>query len=127
VTEIGSELFFPLSYSPFNAVMFRPIGLGSARSGVWVTDDNVRVAMGHIFRVQFARTAVRSIGPDAATVDGWGVHGWRGVWLVNGSSTGIVRLGLEPGVRARVLGVSVELTTLRVGVTSPDELISILG
>jgi len=127
VAEIGSVSFFPLSYSPLNAVTLRLIGQGSAGSGVWVDTDEVRIAMGRVFRARFARKSVRSIGRDTAFVDGWGVHGWRGRWLVNGSSSGMVRLDLEPEVRARVLGVPVRLSALRVSLTTPDELIRVLS
>ena len=50
---------------------------------------------------------------------GWGAHGWRGEWLVNGSSSGIVRIELEPPGRAKVCGVPVELRVLRVSVEDP--------
>jgi hypothetical protein len=127
VTETWGVSYFPLSYSPLNGVTLRLIGLGSAGSGVWVDTDEVRVAMGRVFRARFPRKSVRSIGRDTAFVDGWGVHGWHGRWLVNGSSSGIVRLDLEPGARARVLGVPVRLNALRVSLTTPDELIRVLG
>jgi len=45
---------------------------------------------------------------------------------VNGSSAGIVRVELEPGVRAWVMGVPVRLTTLRISLNTPDELMSLL-
>ena len=54
----------------------------------------------------------------------WGAHGWRGRWLVNGSSKGIVELTIDPRVRAYVMGVPVKLRTLWVSVTDPDALIA---
>jgi hypothetical protein len=41
------------------------------------------------------------------------------VWLVNGSSTGIVRVELDPPGRAATLGFPVRLRVLRVAVEDP--------
>jgi hypothetical protein len=54
----------------------------------------------------------------------WGVHGWRGRWLVNGSPKGIVELTIDPPVRAHVAGLPITLRTLSVSVTDPDALIA---
>jgi hypothetical protein len=121
-----SDTFFAIDYSPSLLPLFRSVGMGPARSGVWVGADTVRVAMGWGFRATFPRRAVRSIGPDTAAVTGWGVHGWGGRWLVNGSSAGLVRLEIQPGVRARMMGLPVRLSTLRLSVTSPGELTTML-
>jgi hypothetical protein len=45
--------------------------------------------------------------PDNEAVTAWGVHGWRGSWLVNGSSSGLVRFEIEPAVRALIMGIPV--------------------
>jgi len=45
---------------------------------------------------------------------------------VNGSSAGIGRVELERGVRAWVMGVPVRLTTVRISLNTPDELMSLL-
>jgi hypothetical protein len=82
--------------------------------------------MGWGFRVEIPRRAVREISPDGAAVWGWGVHGWRGKWLVNGSSSGLARLEIEPEVRAWVMGMPVRLRTLRLSLVAPDELTSML-
>src|SRR6187455_2580036 len=78
-----SEAFVAMRYTPALVPMFRLLGLGPARSGVWVGRDSLRVTMGWGFRAEIPRRAVREIGPDGAAVGGWGVHGWRGRWLVN--------------------------------------------
>jgi hypothetical protein len=111
-----SEAFVGIRYTPALVPMFRLIGLSPARSGVWVGRDSLRV-MG--FRAEIPRWAVREIGPDGAAVGGWGVHGWRGRWLVNGSSSGLVRLEIEPEVQAWVMGIPVRLRTLRLSLVAP--------
>jgi hypothetical protein len=121
-----SEAFVAIRYAPAMVPMFRLLGLGPARSGVWVGRDSLRVTMGWGFRAEIPRRAVREIGPDGAAVGGWGVHGWRGRWLVNGSSSGLVRLEIEPEVQAWVMGIPVRLRTLRLSLVAPGELTSML-
>jgi hypothetical protein len=121
-----SDAFFAIRYTPAFDPFFRLLGLGPARSGVWVGRDSMRVTMGWGFRAEIPRRAVREIGLDSGAVLGWGVHGWRGRWLVNGSSSGLVRLEIQPSVRAWVLGIPVRLRTLRLSLVAPDELTSML-
>jgi hypothetical protein len=52
------------------------------------------------------------------------LHGWRGRWLVNGSSKDIVELTIAPPVRAYVMGAPIKLQTLYVSVTDPQALIA---
>ena len=119
--------FFAVSYAPIFRPLFTLLGLGPRQSGVWVSPESVRVVMGWGFRATVPRSAVLQSAPDSEPVTGWGVHGWRGLWLVNGSSSGLVRIDIEPAAQARVVGVPVRLTTLRLSVTSPRELIDELG
>ena len=53
-----------------------------------------------------------------------GAHGFRGRWLVNGSSEGIVQLTIDPPARAYVMGVPITLRTLDISVTDPQALIA---
>jgi hypothetical protein len=122
-----SDTYFALDYSPGLLLLFRLLGMGPSRSGVWVGHESVRVAMGWGFRAEFPRRAVSEIGPDSAAVTGWGVHGWRGRWLVNGSSAGLVRLEIEPVAKAWVTGVPVQLRTLRLSLELPDGLTAMLS
>jgi hypothetical protein len=121
-----SDNVFGISYSPALLPLVLLLGMGPKHSCVRVGEDSISVTMGYGFRATIPRQNVRAIMPDTASVGGWGVHGWRGTWLVNGSSAGIVRVELEPGVRAWVMGVPVRLTTLRISLNTPDELMSLL-
>ena len=117
-----------MRYSPFAGAVLKLMGLGPARSGVWVDQDSVRVALGWGFRSTFLRATVREVGPATQTfLDGWGAHGWRGRWIVNGSSHGLVRLELDPAAQGRVMGVPIRLTQLRVSLTDPAALAALLG
>jgi hypothetical protein len=70
---------------------------------------------------------VRHVGPDDRPVRAWGAHGWRGRWLVNASSQGIVRLDLDPPARATCLVLRPRVRDLRVSVDDPDGLVAALG
>lgn len=116
----------PLGYTPGLRPLFTVLGIGPARSGVRVDPDAVTVRMGWGFRVAVPRTSVRHVAPDGGPVGGWGVHGWGGRWLVNGSSAGLVRFEVDPPAPGRVLGVPVRIRVLRVSLEQPAELVALL-
>lgn len=117
---------FPIRFTGAGKAMVA-LGITQATSDVTLTDDEVRVRLGWSFAATIPRSSVRSVEPDHDPVRGWGAHGWRGVWLVNGSSSGIVRIDLNPPGRARVLVAPVRLHALRVSVQDPDGLIATLS
>ena len=55
------------------------------------------------------------------------VHGWRGKWLVNGSSSGLVRIDLEPPAHARTGPVPITVRELTVSVDDREELVAALA
>jgi len=122
-----SQTFVAIRYTPTLEPFFQLLGLGPARSGVWVGRDSIRVMMGWGFRAEIPRRAVLEIGLDDAPVGGIGIHGWGGRWLVNGSARGLVRLQIKPGVRAWVMGIPVQLRTLRLSLVSPQDLTTLLS
>ena len=102
-------------------------GVRPSRSWVEVTPGRVEVRLGWGFRLDAPRASVRSAAHDDRPVRAWGAHGWRGRWLVNGSSQGVVRLDLDPPARARVLGLlRPPVRELRVSVQDPDALVAAL-
>lgn len=117
---------FAISYSKVLLPLFLVMGMGSHQSGVEVGSDLVRVHMGWAFSTEIPRRAIGAALPDHGLVLGWGVHGFGGRWLVNGSSRGLVRLHIDPPARARVLGVPVRLHTLRLSLEEPDAFIAML-
>jgi hypothetical protein len=117
---------FAFGYAKVLLPLFVALGMGPRVSGVEVGTDTVRVRMGWMFAADVSRSAIRSAEPDSAPVFGWGVHGFGGRWLVNGSSRGLVRLGIDPACRARVIGVPVRLHTLRLSLAEPDAFLAAL-
>ncbi len=116
---------FRIRFTGLNRAM-AVLGLRPANSYVDVDGSRVTVKMGWAFAAVVSRSSVRSVGPDSDRVLGWGVHGWRGRWLVNGSSSNIVRIDIDPPARGKVAGVPVRVTCLRVSVGQPNALVDVL-
>ena len=117
---------FPIRFTGLNNAM-AVLGATRSQSYVDVGPDEVHVRLGPLFTSSIPRAAVRSAATDTGRVTGWGAHGWRGTWLVNGSSQGIVRIEIEPAARAHVTGFPVRLRVLRVSVEDPQGLIAALS
>lgn len=113
----------PILFTGLNRAL-PALGLTRSSSYVEVGPGEVVVRMGWAFHAVVPRTSIRAAAHDHDAVWGWGVHGWGGRWLVNGSSSGLVRIDIDPPARARTAGVPVSLHTLRVSVEDPDGLIA---
>ena len=103
-------------------------GLVARWSRVTIDGDRVVVRMSYAF--SSAVDPSRRSGPSrrgTGRVWGWGVHGWRGRWLVNGSSHGILVLAIDPPARARVLGVPVRVRELAISLDDPAGFAAALG
>ena len=116
---------FPIRFTGANQAMAL-LGILPSRCFVEVGQGVLRVQMTWAFSATVPLSSVRSAVPDHGQVTGWGVHGWRGSWLVNGSSSGIVRVEIDPPSVARLLAWPVRLRVLRVAVEDPDGLIRAL-
>ncbi|HTY29718.1 MAG TPA: hypothetical protein VMD51_16475 [Mycobacterium sp.] len=108
-----------LRYESWFLPLATPLGLGPSRSDVTVAEGNLHVSMGWGFSADIPLSSIKDARESRGRVLGWGVHGWRGRWLVNGSSNGVVELTIEPPVLAKVVGVQTTLRTLRISVDDP--------
>lgn len=117
---------FPIRFTGLNKAM-AVLGLTRRLSYVDVSPTRLTVRMSWAFNAAIDRSSLTSVEPDDSRPFGWGAHGWRGEWLINGSSSGLVRLAFDPPGRGRLLGV-VPLTVrvVRVAVEQPDQLIAAL-
>jgi hypothetical protein len=113
------ERDFAVSYDPALLPLMIAVGAGPRFTHVTVTGDELKVAMGWAFRATVPRSSIRDAGAYDGRVIAWGVHGFRGRWLVNGSSRGMVRVTIDPPARAYVLGVPVRLRELLLSVEAP--------
>lgn len=111
--------------------VLRPVlavtGMGPTRIRIELDDDELRVRMGPLFRAAALRTAIIEATAYDGRVGGWGVHGWRGRWLVNTTSTGLVTLSLDPPARARLLGIGLRPHVLRLSLADRDAFLAALA
>lgn len=121
----GGPQRFPIRFSRANRAM-GVVGLRPRSCWIDVGATTVVVHMSWAFRLRLARTDIRDAQPDHGPVGGWGVHGWRGRWLVNGSSDGLVRVTIDPPATALVCGFPVKVHTLRVSLDDPGSFIEAL-
>jgi hypothetical protein len=110
---------FPISFDFWYRVLSTLLVLPPSRAYVALTEEEVEVRMGWAFRSRFHRSAVASVSASNARPLCWGVHGFGGRWLVNGSRHGILEIQLSPVQRGYVLGVPVRLRELLVSVREP--------
>ena len=114
---------FQFSYNAFIRVLMMPILAGPRHASVRVDNDRVSVRMGlggWAFAARVPRASITEVKRVAGPVLGWGIHGWRGVWLVNGSSQGLVRMTIEPRAPGRCLGFPLRIRELTVSLADPD-------
>lgn len=118
---------FDLLYSTWNRRLLGVLGLGPSRAHVTVDEHWVEVRMGWGFHSRIPRTSVVGAERTYRRVWGWGVHGWRGRWLVNGSSEGLVTLTIDPAVHARTAVFALTPHEVTVSVEDPDGLVAALA
>lgn len=117
---------FPIRFTGANKAMVA-LGLSPANSRVDVGPTDLTIRMGWAFNTTIPLASIASAADDQERVLGWGVHGWRGKWLVNGSSTQIVRIDVDPATRGRVAGLPVRVQRVRVSVDDPSGLIAAIN
>ena len=117
---------FDFRYAGVTGLM-TALGLGPKRSRIEVGGDEVRVVMGWGFRARIPRSSIKGANASSGPAGGIGVHGWRGRWLVNGSTDNLVDIEIDPPVRAVAVGFPVKLRLLRVSAEDPDGLVAALS
>jgi len=117
---------FEFRFDRLGSAVMTPLGAGRKFSHIDVTDSTVDVRLGWTFSAHIPRSSLQSARLHEASTLSRGAHGWRGKWLVNGASTGLVAITLDPPVPARVTGVPVKLRELIVSADAPDDLVAAL-
>jgi hypothetical protein len=119
---------FPILYTGINAKLFPLLALPRSSAYVELDDDSLRVQLGWGFTARIPRRSISAAerGKDVAGITA-GAHGWRGRWLVNGSRRGIVRLDIDPPVRAWTLAIPVRLRQLLVSLEDPEGFLTALA
>ena len=95
------------------------MGTSPTHACAYIDQRELVVRMGWGFSARIPLRQIVMAKLDNGPVWGWGVHGWRGRWLVNGSGRGMVMIEINPRVRARVLGIPIGLNILRLSLEDP--------
>lgn len=123
----ATETFrFPILFTGANRTMSW-IGIRRSKCAVELSDGRISVRFSWAFHADLSRASLAGVGRDHHKVGGWGVHGWRGAWLVNGSAHGLVRMTFDPPGRGRLLGFPVTVRRLRVSLEEPEAFLAALG
>jgi hypothetical protein len=117
---------FPFRYGALRPLL-TVLGMGPGLSSIELDGDVLRVRMGWSFRAAIPVSQITDARTVEGPVGGIGVHGWRGRWLVNGTTTGLVAITMDPPVRAWAVGLPVHLHVLTLSVEDPDALVAALG
>jgi len=81
--SMQTDLRYERWFLPFSV----PFDLGPQRSDVRIEGDSLHVSMGWGFTSDIPLSSITEAKPYTGRVTAWGVHGWRGRRMVNGSST----------------------------------------
>ena len=119
---------FPLRFSTLNRRFLGLLGIRPANSYVEIEDEELIVRMGWAYRAAIPLSAIKSaaVAPDVTKLT-TGAHGFRGRWLVNADSKGIVKVEVDPPARAWTLIIPVRLKELQVSMEDPDGLVLALS
>jgi hypothetical protein len=99
------------------------VGFLGVHGTVDVDGDAVRVHVGPFFQAEVPRSAIESVSVVKPSIlAGFGVHHWKGVWLVNGRRGPAVELRLAARIRGSMLGIPVGVRRLQLGVGDPAAL-----
>lgn len=127
VAVVPDRLSFEIHYSRWNRRLLGLLGLGPRFSSVVLDQTHLHVRMGWAFRVSIPLDAIRDVAASARPFVGWGVHGWRGRWLVNGSSQGIVSIEIDPPVRGWGMCFPLRLRTVFVSLADREGFLHAIG
>jgi hypothetical protein len=123
----GGAFRYAIRVDPMFRGLFALLGASAQHDYVDVGAGHIEVHLGWLFRTSIPRSAITAAKHHADMFGGWGAHGWRGRWLVNGSSKGVVEINLTPRQPARLLGIwPLSLQTLYVSLVEPDAFLAAL-
>ena len=111
-----------------NPVIDVLLAMTASRKGtVELTADTLRVQLGRAWHADVPRGSIKAAARDPLRTISVGAHGWRGDWLVNTSTRGLVVLTIDPPARASCLGYPIRLRKLHVSLADPDAFLAELA
>ena len=117
MADTGETVRFPIAFNTWYRFLSSVLGLPPSSAYVHVAGEQVEVRMGWAFRTRFLRSVVYSASAMDIRPLSRGVHGFGGIWLVNGAGRNILRIELRPAQRAYAMGIPVRVRELLVSVS----------
>jgi hypothetical protein len=120
---------FALSFNRFMRLLMTPMFAGPRHCRAQFATDTLTVTMGRLgwaFSAVIPRSSISEGQPYDGPVFGWGAHGWRGRWLVNGSSRGLVTLRIDPAARGRCVFIPLRVSELTLSLEDPSSFIDVV-
>lgn len=118
---------YEISYNAPSRILMTPLGIGPDKSWIEVDDTSIRAKLGWSGTVTIARTSIASV----ERVDnipwwlGYGLHGgFRGMWALNGSNSGAVKLTLNIPASGKVMGIPIHAQTVYFSLEEPEAFVS---
>lgn len=126
---VAMEQTFDFHYSPRLRWLFLIMRMGPKHSSVVLSDDLVRVRMGPWFHLEVPRSSIVAARRHRNVWWAIGVHtDFHKTWLVNGASTGIVVLDVEPEASgSSSLVFPAHVRCLGLGLEDPEGFLAALG
>ena len=119
---------FEIAYTGINGPLMKVLGVGPGRGYVIVTPDDLIIKMGWAFSGTIPRSRITSAEESTKPRGyGWGVHGWNGKWVINGSDTGIVKIELDPATTVRTMIFPINPHELYISLVNPKGFLEAVG
>ncbi|MEP7111897.1 MAG: hypothetical protein ABI862_01405 [Ilumatobacteraceae bacterium] len=110
-------------------LLMTPMFAGPRQCWAQFTAETLNVRMGRLgwaFNAAIPRSSISEGEPYDGPVFGWGAHGWRGRWLVNGSSQGLVTIRINPPARVRAVFIPLRVSELTLSLEDPSSFIDVV-
>ena len=110
---------FTISFDPWFASAARLALIKPASCYVDLDPSGLAVRMAWAFQMRIERHVIQALRAPSRKVASWGVHGFAGRWLVNGSTQGLLTLELAPEQAATLFGFPLRVCELTLSLDDP--------
>jgi hypothetical protein len=124
--ERREEMRHQISFNQASKIIMGILGAGPSRSWVEARPDEVYGQVSWVGNVSIPRDQIASVEKvdSIPWAMGFGVHGMRGTWALNGSSSGAVKITMREPARGKVMFVPIQPHTIYFSLETPDEFVS---
>lgn len=102
------------------APLLKAVAMSPKSAYAELDDDTLTVRMGWSFSAEIPLKSITVVEALDTKVLSIGVHGWRGRWLVNGRGDQLVRITIDPPVKAKAVQYPIKLKELTLSLDDVD-------